>query len=213
MICSQNAAGCVRRLKKICDNDLALKQMKRFFPTSLALLLVMGSLGHVFAAVFCPRMFGHDCCLTKASHQRHSSQSHQHMHHMALESDASDSMLMNGHDMEAMVNDDVDVSPSSRAIDDGSLLSTSGELAPANKFDVPIETCTHCMSHSGIQNAPLSSVSVSDQSNKDLGSVFCPVAKFHVRSRLTLSQIGLPREHSPPGSSAPRHILISVFLI
>lgn len=187
--------------------------MKRFFPTSLALLLVMSSLGHVFAAVFCPRMFGHDCCLMKASAPRHSAQSHQHMHDMALENDASDSMLMNGRDMEAMVNDDVDVSPSSRAIDDGTLLSASGELTPANKLDVPIEACTHCMSHSGVQNAPLSSVSVSEQSKKNLASVLCPVSKFHVRSVMVLSQIGLPREHAPPGSSAPRHILTNVFLI
>jgi hypothetical protein len=185
--------------------------MKRFFPTSLALLLVMGSLGHVFAAAFCPRMLGRNCCLTATSRDSRSAQSHQDMHGMAMDSMANESMPMAGH-MQDMVMDDADVPPLSN-IDDVTQLSNSEESVPSNKVELPTEACTHCMSHSGVPNAPISSVSVADQSNKDFGSLPLPLSRFLVRPSMTLAQIGLPREHAPPGTRAPRYILINVFLI
>ncbi len=186
--------------------------MKRFFPASLALLLVMGSLGHMFAAAFCPRMLGHDCCLTKASSLPHASQSHQHMHGMVMSSMTEESMPMDGDDMQDMVMDDADVPPPSNVCKAVQLFN-SEEFAPTNRLELPNESCPHCMSHSGIPNAPISSVGVADQSNKDFGSVPLPVSRFLVRPSMTLVQIGLPREHAPPGTSAPRHLLINVFLI
>lgn len=202
----------------MCDNWLASKQMKRLFPTSLAFLLVMGSLGHVFAAAFCPRMLGHDCCAPKTSSSQHPSQSPQHMHGMAMDGNAMDgmaneSMSMVGSDMEGMMMDDADIPPSSFTIDDKTLLSTSDELVPANKLVLPNDGCTHCMSHSGIQNAPVSSLSAPDQSNKDIGSARLPVSRLLAPTAMRLARIGLPKEHAPPGSRAPLHILISVFLI
>jgi hypothetical protein len=189
------------------------KQMKRFFPTSLALLLVMGSLGHVFAAAFCPRMSARDCCLTKTANSHGSSQSHQHMHGMAMDSMANETMQMDDSNTEDMVMDDGDLPASSTDWDDLSVLSGIEELVPASRLELPTDTCTHCLSHSGAQNAPVSSVSVPDQSRKDLGSVPLPVSRFLTRPMTTLAQIGLPREHAPPGNSAPRHILLNVFLI
>jgi hypothetical protein len=93
-----------------------------------------------------------------------------------------------------------------------SRVALDGEAA-ANKFDQPVESCTHCLGHSGSVNAPISSVSVPEQSNKDFGPVPLPVARFLARSAMTLAQIGLPGEHGPPVSTAPRHILINVFQI
>jgi len=90
--------------------------------------------------------------------------------------------------------------------------SASNEAA-ASKFDQPVEPCAHCVGHSGVANAPVSFVSVSGQSGKDVGPVLLPVSRLLVRPNVTLVQIGLPREHAPPGTNAPRHILISVFLI
>lgn len=191
--------------------DIPLRQMKRFFPTSLALLLVMGSLGQVFAAAFCPRMVGHDCCLATASRDSHSAQSHQHMHSMATDSMANESMPMDG-EMQDRVMVDADV-PHLSSIDEATKLSNSEELVPSNKLELPTEACTHCMSHSGVPNAPITSVGKADQSNKDFGSVPPPVSRFLVRPAMTLAQIGLPREHAPPGTRAPRYILINVFLI
>jgi len=134
------------------------------------------------------------------------------MHGMVMDSMTHESMAMNRGDVQDTRTEDADVPPSSH-IDEAAQLSTSEGLVPTNKLELPIEACTHCMSHSGVQNAPISSVSVLDQSNKDLGSVPLPVSRFLVRPSMTLAQIGLPREHAPPGSSAPRHILFSIFLI
>src|SRR6266542_4770801 len=103
--------------------------MKRFFPASLALLLVIGSLGHVFAATFCPRMLGHDCCLAKTSADLHPAQSHQHMHTMAMDSMSSESMKMDDGDMRDMVSGDTEASPRS-SIDEAAQHSTSEELVP-----------------------------------------------------------------------------------
>lgn len=187
--------------------------MKRFFPISFALLLVMASLGHVFAAAFCPRMLGHDCCLTKTSSSQHSSQSHQNMHGMAMDETANESMPMDGHDAHGMIMGDETLPSPSSETNEEFLPSTSEELAPANKLAPPIDACTHCMTHSGVQNAPVTSVSIPNQSNRYLGSVPLLVSGFLGRPSLSLAQIGLPREHAPPGGSAPRHILISIFQI
>ena len=186
--------------------------MRRFFLTSLGLLLIMGTMGNVFAAAFCPRMLGHDCCLTKAASGPHSLQSHQHMQGMAMDAMADESMPMDAADMPGMTMDDADVPPATLASDEIPVASTSEESVPANRVELPVDACIHCMSHSGIQNAPVSSVSVPDQSNKDLGSDLSPV-RFLAQPAMTVAQIGLPREHAPPVSSAPRYILISVFLI
>lgn len=187
-------------------------QMKRLFPTSLALLLVMGSLGHVFAAAFCPRMLGHDCCLMKTVSSENPLQSHQHMHEMAMDGMAHESMQMDGGDMQGMVMDGDSLPARSSALNDRDLLTTSESVAP-NKLELPVDSCTHCLSHSGLQNAPVSSVSMPGQSNKDLDSVPLPVTKFLTRPAIMLAAIGLPREHAPPGYSAARHIVLNVFLI
>jgi hypothetical protein len=186
--------------------------MKRFFPTSLALLLVMGSLGHVFAAAFCPRMLGHNCCLAKTSGNLDSMQSHRHIHGMVMDGTTTESMAMDGDVMQGMVMNDADV-PRPTSIGEVTLVSNPEELVATNKLELPIEACRHCMSHSGAPNAPISSVTVPDQSKKDFGSIPLPVSRFLVRPSITLAQIGLPREHAPPGTSTPRHILINVFLI
>ncbi len=196
--------------------------MKRLFPSGLALLLVIGSLGHVFAAAFCPRVLGRACCLAKvAVHTHDASSSAMHsmpmdgmpmdgmaMDEMAMDNTATDSTVVDGMAMDhvAMSGGDIDLMP-----------ATSSQLAEdyalAGRVEQPVETCSHCLSHSGILNAPLSSVSTPDQSNRDLCPILLPISRFRVRSAVTVAQNGLPDEHAPPGSSAARHILISVFLI
>lgn len=165
--------------------------MRQPFLIALALLIGMSSLGHVFAAAFCPRMRGHECCLAKtASHQRVSGCTHEAMA------------------MDEMVMDDM-------ATVDKSTLSfptASENEVLANEFGQPVESCAHCLSHSGLSNAPASFVNVPDQSNKTV-SLALPVPAFLVPPPMTLAQSGLPRQHAPPGTSASRHLLISVFLI
>src|ERR1700730_13261000 len=137
--------------------------MKRFFPTSLALLLVMGSLGHVFAAAFCPRSLGRECCFANISNHPHgSSSSHQDMtaHCMPMDDMSMDDM----------------------AIDETAAVQESNPFTPpvvdeevlAGSFDRPVDACWHCMSHLGILNAPASVVTVQDESRKTVDSVPLP---------------------------------------
>jgi hypothetical protein len=205
--------------------------MKRLFPTSLALLLVMGSLSNLFAAAFCPRMLGRDCCLAKTTNNPHGTHCHQHVQSMTMHAIAEETMSMNGveiHGGMAMAEDSMstsdgdmtgmtmagpDAPPSNRASDETFVAFNSQELASENKVDLPMDACPHCASHSGMQNAPVSSVSVPNRSDKDPGSVLLPVSRFLSQRAMSSSQIGLPREHAPPGNLVPRYILIGVFLI
>jgi hypothetical protein len=173
--------------------------MKRFFPTGVALLLVIGSLGHVVAAALCPRSLGLECCWGNTSKHAHdSSSSHQ---------DAA--VHRDGMPMDSLAMDEtaaVEVSNSSTQ----SLVD--GEVS-VSRFDQPVESCAHCLSHSGIPNAPASFVSAPDESRKAVDLDQLDVLSFQAASLTTVTQKGSPREHSPPGKSAPRHILLSVFLI
>jgi hypothetical protein len=186
--------------------------MKRFLLIGLASLLIMSSLGHVFAAAFCPRALGRECCFANTSSHGHTSPStHEDMamHGMPMEGMTMDDMAMDN-----MATDETAMEDTARVdVSTPFSLGVVDNEAVANEFEQPIEACSHCLSHSGPLNAPASFVSVPDQSGRDVGSVPLPVLKFPVRPAMTLSQSGLPREHAPPGSSAPRHILISVFLI
>ena len=194
--------------------------MKRLFPSGLALLLVIGSLGHVFAAAFCPRVLGRACCLAKVAVHTHAASSSP-MHRMPMDGMSMDGMS-NGMSMDEMTTDDVALDGMAMnhvAMSGGDMdlmPATSSQLAEdyasAGRLEQPVETCSHCLSHSGILNAPLSSVSTPDQSNRDL-PILLPISRFRVRSAVTVAQSGLPDEHAPPGSTAARHILISVFLI
>jgi hypothetical protein len=195
--------------------------MKRLFPTSLALLLVMSSLGHVFAAAFCPRILGRECCFGKTHSHLHSSSSSRE--NMAVHDMDMDGMSMDGMNMDDMAM--ADASMDHMATNDMKIDVATVDMfipvsphafteeAVANKFDQPVGSCPHCLGHSGIVNAPASFVSVSDQSGKEIGSVLLAVPGCLIRPAISLAQIGLPREHAPPGKSAPRYILISVFLI
>jgi hypothetical protein len=176
--------------------------MKRFFPTSLTLLLVMGSLGHVFAAAFCPRSLGGECCFATASKHTHdSSSSYQDM--------ATHCMPMDGMPMDDLAMDDTSAVEVSKPF----TLPVVDDEVLASRFDRPIEYCAHCMSHSGFPNAPASFVTIPDESRKAVDSVPLPVSSFLAPSLTTVTQNGSPKQHAPPGTSAPRHILISVFLI
>jgi hypothetical protein len=107
------------------------------------------------------------------------------------------------------------------AIDDTVAVKESNPLNPpvvdeevlAGSFDRPIEACWHCMSHSGILHAPASFITVQDESRKAVDSAPQPVSSFLESSLTAVKQNGSPREHAPPSTSAPRHVLISVFLI
>ena len=191
--------------------------MKRFLLASLALMLVMSTWGHVFAAAFCPRALGHDCCFAKTLRHAHSSSfSHEntvahdmHMDDMSMD-DMRDDMVMAEASTDHMAMNDLMIEAATVNV---SIPFFPASSESASKFDQPVEPCAHCICHSGMADIPVSFVSAPNQSGKELGSVLLPESIFLVRPNVTLAQIGLPREYAPPGTSAPRHILINVFLI
>ena len=178
------------------------RNVRQPFLIALVLLIGMSSLGHVFAAAFCPRVWGHECCLAKtARHPRVSGCTHEAM--------AMDGMVMDDVSMDDMKMDDIATVDKSTS----SFPAASENEVLANEVEQPVESCAHCLSHSGLSNAPISFVSVQDESRKAVDSVPLPVSSCLAFSMTTVKQNGSPREHSPPGTRAPRHILISVFLI
>jgi hypothetical protein len=166
--------------------------MKRFFLTSLALLLVTASFGHVLAAVFCPRGLGGECCFAKTRHHVHSSDVHKAAAaDMRMDGMPMDGMNMAGMSMDGMNMDGMamgDTSMDHNAIDDIAIVTTTVDKsilsaclafvnqAVANKVDQPVGSCEHCLGHSGMVNASISSLSVPNQSNKEVGSVPLHVA-------------------------------------
>jgi hypothetical protein len=193
--------------------------MKRFFLIGLALLLMLSSLGHILAAAFCPRALGRECCFAKT--HKHSSPAidenmalhHLHMDGMSMDGMNMDDMPMDAASMDHLAMNDMAMD---RAIVDMSITFSPAAFsreAVANRFGQPVESCAHCLGHAGIFNTPVSFVSVSDQSGKEIRSVLLPVLRFLSPPPIALAQIGLPKEHAPPDSGAPRHILISVFQI
>ena len=202
----------------MCNNALELRQMVRLFPTSLAVLLVISSLGHAFAAVFCPHPMGRECCFAEAPDHTHAT-SHQNAAMLDTPMGSMQMDDMHGVQMNEMAIDDMAMpdrgtdGSTMKGMSAMSYLPVADNESLANRIGQPMESCPHCLSHSGILNAPISSLSLPDQSSKDLGLVPLLVSRLLVQATATLAQIGSPREHAPPGSSAPRHILINVFLI
>jgi hypothetical protein len=98
-------------------------------------------------------------------------------------------------------------------VSNSSTQRVADEEVLASSFESPVESCAHCMIHSGLSNGPASFVTGPDESRKVVDSTPLPVSIFLARSLATVTQKGSPREHAPPGAGAPRHILTSVFLI
>ena len=172
----------------------------------LACLLTISSVGHVFAAAFCPRMQGRECCLAKTlAHTENSSRTDEDK---AMKGMPMDHMVMHGtHDMskmDDMVTDDISPPPSTDNVYAGTL---------DDELEQPLEPCPHCLSHSGFANAPVSSMNVPDESRKAVASVPLPTFRFLAPPVVTSASSRLPGEHAPPGTSALQNILNSVFLI
>ena len=172
----------------------------------LAFLLTISSEGHMFAAAFCPRMQGRECCLAKTlAHAENSSRPHEDE---AMKGMPMDHMAMDGrHDMskmDDMVTDDMSPQPSTDNVYAGTL---------DDALEQPLEPCPHCLSHSGFANTPVSSMSVPDESRKAVDSVLLPTFRLPAPPVISSASNRLPREHAPPGMSAPRNILNRVFLI
>lgn len=176
---------------------------QRSFPiTVLIVAFVLSAWGNVIAAAFCPRYASNrDCCVKPvASPPKQVEKSSCH-HEMA-------GTAMDDMQMESETSPDSRNDPSAQPLRSAvASESSSNHVA----FDLPIEQCPHCWSHSPsiLVAAYLSAVDPS----KQLIETNLPAAdsRFALDSGSSISIS--PSEHSPPGISLPRHVLLNVFRI
>src|SRR6266542_3650444 len=175
---------------------------------SLSILLVVVALlfsvwGNLIAAAFCPRYLNRVCCLTQRirhpEHVDHQASCHHEMAGMTM-----DDMEMGR--PEEWSDAQADAIPTNKS-PQNLTESLSNEVA----FDLPIEACAHCLSHSQPASGAVASVAV-DPSKRLVETNSLP-ANLTVALPSDFSVPIAPSEHGPPGNSFPRYILINTFRI
>jgi hypothetical protein len=167
----------------------------------VVLALLFSAWGNVIAAAFCPRFaLNRDCCLKDGAQQakqaKHSSSCH--------------------HEMAGMKMDDMQMEPEAVSVPDLNAHDLQVQLSSESSSDIsgldlPSEPCTHCMSHSQTTSGTVSVVAI-DPSKRLVETNSLP-ANFAVDLTPAFADLIVPSEHSPPGPSSPRHVLINVFRI
>jgi hypothetical protein len=173
---------------------------------SLSIVFVVAALlfsawGNVIAAAFCPcLMLNGDCCLKRGAQQakqvKHESSCH---HEMA-------GMEMDDMQMET----EADSAPGPGAQNSHAQLpseSSSDEVV----LDLPIEQCACCLSHSQTTSGTVSVVAIDP--SKRVMEANSPPANFAIGLTSAFAGLIVRSEHSPPGPSTPRHVIINVFRI
>jgi hypothetical protein len=171
----------------------------RFLTLSfLVVALLFSAWGNVIAAAFCPRYASNrNCCVkqtvSKPKQVEHPSSCHAEMDGMPMETETSA---------------DSGTDPSAQN-SQANLASESSTDQVA--FDLPIEECPHCWSHSQPTSGAASVVTV--EASKRLVETNLPIADFAVAPPPAFSILVSFSGHGPPGISLPRHVLINVFRI
>jgi hypothetical protein len=78
-------------------------------------------------------------------------------------------------------------------------------------FELPIEQCPHCWSHSQPSSGSFAFVAI-DPSRRSIQSDSLLASPGFVSPAVVPISI-MPTEHGPPGLALPRHVLINVFRI
>jgi hypothetical protein len=186
--------------------------MKRLVQTSLPLLLVLSSLGHVFAAALCPAGMGRECCFLAVgrvvAHSPAFPSQPDPADHCAAHSDrASEGQQVAPLQMDGM---ELAATPTSHSEHEAEPLGQAEEIAA---LSLPEHLCPHCVAHSGPAGLPLVSVAATDQVGKSAAFLPLPVARFLIGSIVEFRHQDSPREHAPPGNLLPRYLVVHVFLI
>ena len=80
-------------------------------------------------------------------------------------------------------------------------------------LDQPLESCAHCMSHSGFPVTAVVASGAQGQSGRELSAAPPPTLKTSAAHPSSFAPPVVSRQHAPPGASHSRHLLIGVFLI
>ena len=159
--------------------------------------LLFSAWGNVIAAAFCPQFaLNRDCCFKRGVQQakpaKHGSSCH--------------------HEMAGMGMDDMQMeSPSGTSGSNSPVESASESSSEQVALDLPIEPCPHCVSHSQTTSGTVSVVAIDP--SKRLVESNSPPANFAIGLTSAFAGLIVPSEHSPPGASTPRHVIINVFRI
>ena len=163
--------------------------------------LLFSAWGNVIAAAFCPRFaLNHDCCLkhgTQPSKQaKHESSCH--------------------HEMAGMEMDDMQLETEADSAPDTGAQNSHAQLPSESSSDevalaLPIEQCACCLSHSQTTSGTVSVVAIDP--SKQLVETNSPPANFAIGLTSAFAGFIVRSDHSPPGPSTPRHVIINVFRI
>jgi hypothetical protein len=82
-----------------------------------------------------------------------------------------------------------------------------------NALEQPMGSCPHCFKQPEQQPSPVVASKGVEQSRRDLGALLQQAVRVIASQTTSFSPQVLSRQHAPPQASAPRHVLISVFLI
>lgn len=172
-------------------------------PLLIVLLLVaflLSAWGNVIGAAFCPRYLAQNCFAQKTQQARQVDRGS--CHHEMSDTD------MGGMQMDGDSATEREVTP----IRENPTIEVEAESSGDQiALDVPTGPCGHCWMHSQPSSGP-GTIGAVDPSPRSVEGLAPP---SEARIVLSFPKPGAiePLEHSPPGSSFPRHILINVFRI
>jgi hypothetical protein len=177
---------------------------KRSFSVGILIIaFLMSAWGNVIAAAFCPRFaLNHSCTNEHKAHQPKQVENASSCHHEMA------GMEMNDMEME---HDASSYSKSDSSTQSSHVQSRFESSSDQVAFDLPIEQCPHCWSHSQPTAGSVSTAAVDP--SKQLVETDSPPANLIFASLSVFPILITPSEHGPPGIALPRHVLINVFRI
>ncbi len=165
----------------------------------LMLAFLLSAWSNVIAAAFCPRYQARNCLVKPNSKLTRVSQ--QSCHHEIADMQMDD-----------MIADDSSAQTESTTVANNQNPTDGTESSiDETALDRQNEPCGHCWMHS----QPTSGSTILAALNPTSRSVEVPAPLASITIALSFPNPGViePFEHSPPGNSFPRHILINVFRI
>ena len=178
-------------------------RMRFLIPGFLVVALLFSAWGNVIAAAFCPGYASNRNCCVKQTVSAPKQVEHPSSCHAEMAG-----MEMDGIPTETETSADSGTDP---GVQNSQATLTSESSIDQVAFDLPIEECPHCWSHSQPTSGAASVVTV--EASKRLIETNLPTADFAVAPPPAFSIFVSFSGHGPPGISLPRHVLINVFRI
>jgi hypothetical protein len=165
----------------------------------LLVVFLLSAWGNVIGAAFCPRYLAQNCF----AHRTHQSTQikPESCHHEMTDMDMGDMQM----------DEEVAAEPVSSGRENPTIEVAAESSVERAALDVQTQPCGHCWMHSQPSSGTgtLAAVDPSPRSVEALA----PPTEIAIDLPFPQPIATEPLDHSPPGSSFPRHILINVFRI